>query len=200
MRRRVAGRTLVGGGIALPIFSSLGMASSQAWSPHGHCLVALGAADRLTPTASECSMAARWFDPVGRCGMGGSAGRGQQPNGPWHYVNLPIDATGYDRDRDCPLQPAITSGSRSDGGGIAWWTESSTISGEQFTLGRLSRLVGRLTVGVLTRPNRPTNGIFVSAAESVAAQRMPGVRSRRIASRNESGREGDDRHDRDHRR
>ena len=33
---------------------------------------------------------------------------------PWHYVNPPIDATRYDRDRDCPRQPGAAPGSRAD--------------------------------------------------------------------------------------
>jgi hypothetical protein len=32
----------------------------------------------------------------------------------WHYVDIPLDANGYDRDRDCPRQPAVRAGSRKD--------------------------------------------------------------------------------------
>lgn len=32
----------------------------------------------------------------------------------WHYVNIPLDATKYDRDRDCPNQPGIAAGDRGD--------------------------------------------------------------------------------------
>jgi hypothetical protein len=32
----------------------------------------------------------------------------------WHFVNLPPDATSYDRDRDCPRQPGVNAGSRDD--------------------------------------------------------------------------------------
>jgi hypothetical protein len=32
----------------------------------------------------------------------------------WHYVNIPLEATAYDRDRDCPVQPGIRAGSRGD--------------------------------------------------------------------------------------
>jgi nuclease S1 len=32
----------------------------------------------------------------------------------WHYLNIPPDAAGYDRDRDCPRQPGVAAGSRSD--------------------------------------------------------------------------------------
>jgi hypothetical protein len=32
----------------------------------------------------------------------------------WHYVNIPADATSYDRDRDCPRQPGVGGGTRGD--------------------------------------------------------------------------------------
>jgi hypothetical protein len=32
----------------------------------------------------------------------------------WHYVNIPSDATSYDRDRDCPRQPGVAAGGRGD--------------------------------------------------------------------------------------
>jgi hypothetical protein len=32
----------------------------------------------------------------------------------WHYVDIPPDATSYDRDRDCPRQPGVPAGGRSD--------------------------------------------------------------------------------------
>lgn len=32
----------------------------------------------------------------------------------WHFINIPPDAAGYDRDRDCPLQPTVVAGSRED--------------------------------------------------------------------------------------
>jgi hypothetical protein len=32
----------------------------------------------------------------------------------WHYVNIPADARRYDRDRDCPRQPGVSTGGRGD--------------------------------------------------------------------------------------
>jgi hypothetical protein len=32
----------------------------------------------------------------------------------WHYVNIPVEATRYDRDRDCPRQPGVFAGGRGD--------------------------------------------------------------------------------------
>jgi hypothetical protein len=34
--------------------------------------------------------------------------------GLWHYVNIPVDGRGYERDRDCPSQPGVAAGSRGD--------------------------------------------------------------------------------------
>ena len=38
----------------------------------------------------------------------------QVQTAPWHYLNIPLDAHGYDRDRDCPRQPGVEKGSRAD--------------------------------------------------------------------------------------
>src|SRR6185295_3124846 len=32
----------------------------------------------------------------------------------WHFLNIPPEATGYDRDRDCPRQPGVEPGDRAD--------------------------------------------------------------------------------------
>ena len=32
----------------------------------------------------------------------------------WHFLNIPPEAAGYDRDRDCPRQPGVKSGDRGD--------------------------------------------------------------------------------------
>ena len=103
------------GGVALAILVSLGTAIPQAWGPQGHRLVALVAADRLTPAArlnvawllGDASLpeVAVWADQQ-------VADNSQ--TGPWHYVNVPLDATSYERDRDCPRQPGATAGSASE--------------------------------------------------------------------------------------
>jgi hypothetical protein len=38
----------------------------------------------------------------------------QQQTGWWQYLNIPPDAAGYDRNRDCPRQPGVREGSRAD--------------------------------------------------------------------------------------
>jgi hypothetical protein len=87
----------------------------QAWGGQGHRLVGLIAANHLTPTAGQnvawllgkVSLAdiANWADSIVA---------DQQQTSWWHYVNIPLDAAGYDRHRHCPRQPGVAEGSRAD--------------------------------------------------------------------------------------
>lgn len=89
--------------------------SPAAWGAQGHRLAALVAANFLTPAARQgverllpdetLADVAVWADDM-------VADNSQ--TGPWHYVNLPSDATGYNRDRDCPRQPGVREGARND--------------------------------------------------------------------------------------
>jgi nuclease S1 len=87
----------------------------HAWGAQGHRLVGLIAADRLTPVAKQnvawllerqtLADVASWADTI----------TGEQvQTSYWHYVNIPADAAGYDRGRDCPTQPGVQAGSRGD--------------------------------------------------------------------------------------
>src|SRR6476469_10098956 len=94
----------------------LSMPLLHAWGAQGHRLVGLIAADRLTPVAKQnvawlldgqtLADVSSWPDTI----------TGDQvQTSYWHYLNIPPDATGYDRDRDCPKQPGVTdAGTRSD--------------------------------------------------------------------------------------
>lgn len=111
---RKAGRRLATWG-ALVVLYACGTVSLEAWGAQGHRVVALLAAERLTPAAranvrwllSEQSLAdvAEWADDY-RDSVTQTA--------PWHFVNVPDGATAYDRDRDCPRQPGVAAGSRND--------------------------------------------------------------------------------------
>jgi nuclease S1 len=93
----------------------LTVATLDAWSPQGHRLVALVAANHLSPSARQniswllgtenLADVAVWADEYLL---------GNNQTSFWHYVNIPVDAHGYDRDRDCPRQPGISAGSRGD--------------------------------------------------------------------------------------
>ena len=85
----------------------------QAWGQQGHRLVGLIAAERLSPVARQnvawlldgqtLADVSSWADTI----------TGDQvQTSYWHYLNIPPTATGYDRDRDCPLQPSVERGSR----------------------------------------------------------------------------------------
>lgn len=86
-----------------------------AWGDQGHRLTALLAAGRLTPTARQnvqrllgdesLADVANWADDY-------LIGNNQTSF--WHYVNIPPDARAYDRDRDCPRQPGVSTGGRGD--------------------------------------------------------------------------------------
>jgi len=90
-------------------------ATVQTWSPQGHRLVALVAANHLSAAArdgvrsllAEATLAdvAIWADQYRDA---------NSQTGLWHYVDLPLDAKGYDRDRDCPVQPHVVAGGRND--------------------------------------------------------------------------------------
>lgn len=121
-RRSVLALTLL-----LTVWSSF---DPLAWGGQGHRLVGLIAADRLTPIARQNVVwlldgqtlgdVASWAD-----GITGD----QVQTSYWHYLNIPPDATAYDRDRDCPRQPGVAAGSRGDRwrdcvvDRIAYWEE-----------------------------------------------------------------------------
>ena len=103
---------------ALVVVFALSIAAAatvQAWGPQGHRLVALVAENHLTPAArknvqlllADESLAdvAVWADEYLQ---------GNNQTSFWHYVNIPADARGYDRDRDCPRQPGVSAGGRGD--------------------------------------------------------------------------------------
>jgi hypothetical protein len=87
------------------IFSMLPMRPALAWGAEGHAVVADIAEGHLTDAArkqvralldvegkTNLDQIASWADMV----------RLQRRNtGPWHYVDIPLDADRYDRARDC---------------------------------------------------------------------------------------------------
>ena len=89
--------------------------SLAAWGPQGHRLVARIAENRLAPVARQN---VRWLlDGVPMADVASWADEqvdALRQTGPWHYVNIPNAAAGYDRDRDCPRQPNTAAGARAD--------------------------------------------------------------------------------------
>lgn len=101
--------------IALVTFVAVGSPPVHGWGAQGHRLVGLIAATHLTPVATQnvawllgrqtLADVSSWADTIGS---------DQQQTGWWHYLNIPPDAAGYDRQRDCPRQPGVADGSRAD--------------------------------------------------------------------------------------
>ena len=85
------------------------------WGGQGHRLVGLIAAERLTPIAKQnvawlldgqsLADVSSWADAIRN---------DQQQTYGWHFLNIPPEAKGYDRDRDCPKAAGVEPGSRSD--------------------------------------------------------------------------------------
>ena len=90
------------------LLSALAGSTAIGWGPQGHRLVAMVAANHLTPAAHQCvrsllgneSLAdvAVWADDYVR---------DHRETAPWHYVNMPVDATQYVAGRDCPRHDCI---------------------------------------------------------------------------------------------
>ncbi len=92
------------------------IAPLESWGPRGHRLVAEIAAARLTPEARrhvQSLLGGQTMADVARWADDHAAGNRQ--TAPWHYVNLPLDAVRYDRDRDCPRPRGAARGSVADG-------------------------------------------------------------------------------------
>jgi len=97
-------RTLI-----LTLLAAAAPAPSWAWGDRGHQAVGIIAQARLTPAAlAGCAgllgegfslaTVSTWADEV----------RPERPEtAPWHYVNIPITADGYDAARDCPAAGCI---------------------------------------------------------------------------------------------
>jgi len=101
--------------VALTAVVALQARPLQAWGRLGHRLAGLIAAARLTPVARQnvtwlldgqsLADVSSWADA--------QVGAWVQTSW-WHYLDIPPDASGYDRDRDCPRQPNVEAGSRND--------------------------------------------------------------------------------------
>jgi hypothetical protein len=87
------------------------VAPSQAWGPDGHWIVGKIAEQHMSPNAArrlrilagpDVSLAeiANWADEI----------RPERPEtAPWHYTNIPPEATDLDMRRDCPKEDCITA-------------------------------------------------------------------------------------------
>jgi nuclease S1 len=100
---------------AAMLCSGLARRELVAWSGQGHRLVALLAAEHLTPTARAnvaWLIGPQTLPEIASWADGYLQGNFQTSF--WHYVNIPADALTYDRDRDCPRQPGVAAGTAAD--------------------------------------------------------------------------------------
>lgn len=84
-----------------------------AWGSTGHKVVAQIAYDHLTPEAraavdellgdSDLPEFSVWADQI-------KGDKAWEWTKPWHYVNVPEGATGFDMDRDCPDEGCVVRG------------------------------------------------------------------------------------------
>ncbi len=87
----------------------------RAWGAQGHRLVAELAAEYLTPTARTSIASLIGPETLPDIALWADAYlQGNFQTSFWHYLNIPRDATGYDRDRDCPRQPGVEAGTAND--------------------------------------------------------------------------------------
>jgi hypothetical protein len=112
---RMSGRHNTAFVLAGLIVASMSTVGVGAWGAQGHRLVALIATARLTPTAHSN---VRWMlEPETLADVSSWADRyweGNYQTYYWHFLNIPPDATSYDRDRDCPRQPRLPDNAAAD--------------------------------------------------------------------------------------
>ena len=83
--------------------------------PQGHRLVAIVAANHLSPAARQGVQTLLGDESLADVSVwADSYLEGNNQTSYWHYVNIPADAARYDRDRDCPRQPGVPAGGRGD--------------------------------------------------------------------------------------
>jgi len=101
--------------VLLFVLAIAGSTRVHAWGAQGHRLVALLAAERLTPAAR--GNVAWLLGAQSLADVSSWADRYVDANYQtfyWHFLNIPPEATSYDRERDCPRQPGVEPGGRGD--------------------------------------------------------------------------------------
>jgi hypothetical protein len=103
------------GVITVAVVAMVASTSLQAWGTQGHRVIALLATNDLTPIVRQN---VEWLlDKVALADEAMWADDYRAANGQtalWHYVDIPSEAAAYDRNRDCPKQPDIIGGIRTE--------------------------------------------------------------------------------------
>jgi len=99
----------------LAFLAGLTTVTVDGWGPQGHRLVAIVAENHLTPVARKSVQGLLGDESLADVAVWADEYlQGNNQTSYWHYVNIPVDARGYDRDRDCPRQPGVSAGGRGD--------------------------------------------------------------------------------------
>jgi len=97
------------------LLAALAGTTAHGWGPQGHRLVAIVAENHLTPVARKSVQGLLGDESLADVAVWADEYlQGNNQTSYWHYVNIPVDARGYDRDRDCPRQPGVSAGGRGD--------------------------------------------------------------------------------------
>ncbi len=82
-----------------------------AWGPEGHAIIAEIAEARLTPAARQAVvslLSPQSHQHLDEIASWADAYHAVHPEtGPWHFVDIPLDAAGYDAARDCPQNDCV---------------------------------------------------------------------------------------------
>jgi hypothetical protein len=85
-------------------------ARADAWSTPGHSVVAAIAEERLSPAARALVREVLGSTPMSDPDVAGWADAQRDPaTKPWHYVNVPLGARGYEAARDCPRGDCVVA-------------------------------------------------------------------------------------------
>jgi len=80
----------------------------EGWGPQGHRLVAMVAANHLTPAARQNVRALLGNESLADVAVWADEYiESHRETAPWHYVNIPADGTQYEAGRDCPRHDCV---------------------------------------------------------------------------------------------
>ena len=160
VRPRAARTRLIAALIAVGVLWNGAGVELGAWGPEGHRVVAMAAADRLSPAARQAvawllngqtlADIASWADDYAA---------DHRETARWHYVDLPLNATSYIASRDC--RP-----SRADGVGdcVVERTRNEIARLGNTTLSRTDRALAlKFVVHFVADVHQPFHAIGVSA-------------------------------------
>jgi nuclease S1 len=88
---------------AVALVCCIAVASVETWGPQGHRLVAMVAANHLTPAARQNVRSLLGHQTLADVAVWADAYvADHRETAPWHYVNIPANGSAYVSSRDCP--------------------------------------------------------------------------------------------------